>query len=580
MPGFFGYKSNNKINFSLEIKDNLINEEIRIDNIYIHRHTIKKFLNDKIFKETPGYFLLLDGILLNITDLKQRYNTNDLTYILQKLYEEHGEKFCALLKGSFSGLLYDKIKGSMILFTDQIGTKQLFYYKDNDYFIFSSEIVDILQFCKEVGISITLNKIAAYLMLTNSYYFEDITLINEIKKLPAGTFINFSKVNLNVRKYYLLKNKPGNFTDEDEIIEKIDELFKQALRRSLKKNREYQYKNMASLSGGLDSRMTTWVLNEIKEDADEVINYTYSQSNYLDESIAKSIANYLGNTFIFKSLDNGLSMMKLDEATKVSEGMISYPALGQLVGFTELFNFNEIGIVHTGMMGDAVIGDHYIGHSKNNEINIFDKATSLKLKDKLNGLDISGKYENQEMFNFYSRGFSGMNLATPLIFQQYTETYSPYYDIDFMEYCLSIPLKFRINYYIYYKWILKKYPDASRYKWEKTNSKITALQIKIKGKKIPLKQLIPKILTNIGILNSSLKTKRHMNPYDYWYNNNSKVKNFMDLYFDANINVINNIELKNDCKLLYAQDKTSEKCLVLSLLAAIKLFLTYGLSTN
>ncbi len=83
---------------------------------------------------------------------------------------------------------------------------------------------------------------------------------------------------------------------------------------------------MASLSGGLDSRMTTWVLNEIKKEDEEIINYTYSQSNYLDEIIAKNIANKLGHTFIYKSLDNGLSMTKLDEATIISEGMVSYPA--------------------------------------------------------------------------------------------------------------------------------------------------------------------------------------------------------------------------------------------------------------
>jgi asparagine synthase (glutamine-hydrolysing) len=572
MPGFFGFINTNHHSFSLSNKKNLINEEIKKDNIYLHRHTINKFLEDKIFTETTNYIFILDGFIFNLSELKTKYNEIVLSKLLETMYEKLGETFFKDFRGSFSGIVFDKNKDSLIIYTDHIGDRQIFYYKDEQQLVFSSKIIDILSYCGELGITVSLNKKAAYLMLTNSYYFEDITPINEVKKLEAGSYLKYSNEKISINRYHLFDNSPNNNQKEDEIIENIDALFDKAVEKGLCKNREYGYKNMASLSGGLDSRMTTWVLNEVKKAEEKILNYTYSQSNYLDENIAKSVAQYLGNQVIFTTLDNGLSLTRLDEATEISEGMILYPSLGQLVEFTELINFENIGLIHTGMLGDVIVSGGYASGSDKNEINILGKAESPRLKNKINDIKLTREYKNQEIFNFYSRGFSGMNLGAPSIFQEYTESFSPFYDLDFMEYCLTIPLKYRANHNIYFKWILKKYPKAAEYKWETYNAKITTPQIKILGKMIPLKQLLPRILKKIGIFDIELHTMKRMHPYEYWYNHNIKVKEYINSYFFENIKYIQDEELKTDCNYLFNEGTTMEKCLVLSLLSALKLF--------
>ena len=572
MPGFFGFISTNQRSFLLPEKDHLINEEIINDKIYLHRHTINKFLNDKIFEETNAYIFIIDGFILNMQELKTKYDKIILSNLLETMYEKLGETFFKDFRGSFSGLIYDKIKEILIIYTDHIGDKQLFYYHDENQLIFSSKILDILSFCKEMGIIVSLNKNAAYLMLTNSYYFEDITLINEVKKLEAGTYLKYCDKKITINRYHLLNNTPNNNQKEDDIIENIDLLFKQAIARSLNKNREYGYKNMASLSGGLDSRMTTWVLNEIKEPDEKIINYTYSQSNYLDEIIAKSIAKYLGNQLILKTLDNGLSLTRIDEATKISEGMILYPSLGQLVEFTELINFDDFGLIHTGLLGDAVMGAGYATINTKKELNILGHAASLKLKNKINDIKLNNTYKNQEIFNLYSRGFAGMNLGTPSILQNYTESFSPFYDLDFMEYCLTIPIKYRNDYRIYFKWILKKYPQAARFKWENYKAKITTYKINIMGKRVPIKQLLPKIIKKYKIFNIDIHTQKHMHPYNYWYTHYTKVNEYINNYYSENIKYVQDEDLKNDCKNLFNDGTTMEKCLVISLLSALKLF--------
>ena len=359
MPGFFGLVSPDCKSYSMAKKDLLINCEIKTDEIYLHRHTIDKFLDDKIFEETNNYIFILEGFIFNLYELKIKYNEKVLSTLLETMYNKLGEAYFRDFKGSFSGLVYDKTKKILIVFTDQIGDKQVFYYKDGKRLVFSSKIIDILNYCREMEITLSLNKEAAYLMLTNSYYFEDITPIKEVKKIMAGTYLKYADNKLSINRYHILNNSPNYNQTEENIIENIDILFKQAVKRSLNKNREYGYKNMASLSGGLDSRMTSWVLNEVKDVGEKIVNYTYSQSSYLDELLAKKISKHLGNQLLFMSLDNGLSLTRLDEATLVSEGMILYPSLGQLVDFTEFINFDNVGIIHTGVCGDAILGAGY-----------------------------------------------------------------------------------------------------------------------------------------------------------------------------------------------------------------------------
>ncbi len=56
------------------------------------------------------------------------------------------------------------------------------------------------------------------------------------------------------------------------------------------KDIEYGYKHLVSLSGGLDSRMTTYVANDLGY-GDSIVNLTFSKTNYVDEQTAKDIAN-------------------------------------------------------------------------------------------------------------------------------------------------------------------------------------------------------------------------------------------------------------------------------------------------
>lgn len=544
---------------NINIQENIFEDK----NFFISRKVLKKFLKDKIFYNDSEYFITIDGVIFNKENLINKYNCLDFENLIIKLYKEK-ETFFQEFKGTFSGVFYDKKNKKILVFTDQLGVKKIYYYLGNKLLVGSNlyEIIDILRLNKK---TYTLDLFAAYSLLTHGSMLENITLVNEIKFLKAGEYIKYEENNLKVFRYHKFSKKEIVEKTEEEIIDKIDNLFNEAVKLQISKNKEYGYLNLAPLSAGLDSRMTNFILRKYIKD--EIINITYSQNNYRDEKIPKKIASDLKNHWIFKSLDNGLSLKLLEEVSYITYGGVNSYGAAQVLDIIKLLDFDNIGLIHTGMFGEALAGAELdyqeLGFS------------SEKLKNKLNKLKSKNKYEffdSFEIYNYYNGSFLKSFMGSPKVFQEVSESFSPFYDIDFLQYTINISSELRKDYYIYDKWVLKKYPNATKYLHN--GRKIGGKNIKILGRTIGLNQFILRvvkyILKKIKLLKDETSTKNHMNPLDYWYENNLELKDYFDSRYKDIIEKIDDSELKLDCKNLYEMGNTKEKDLVLTFLIAYR----------
>lgn len=577
MPGIVGIINNKKIIKKLEENNSeTINENIEFNDVFLARSTLPKFLNDKVFFETKNNIFLLEGVVFNIKELIKKYNQKNWHETLIKMSIENNESFFNEFRGSFSGFFYDKIENKSIIFTDHIGDKPIYYYENDGELVFASEINSIIKLLKKNNIEYTLDERGAYSLLTHGYMLEDLTPFNEIKRLKAGCRIKVDNTNqYSIERYHLLSNVPNDNLSDKEIIDKIDDLFQQAMRRQTSKNKEYEYKDVAPLSAGLDSRMTTWVLSQQVKD---ILNVTYSQSNYLDEIIPKEISAELKIHLLFKTLDNGLSLFYLDEMVQRNSGIVIYGGPAQVWDTFHLLDQKDIGVIHTGMLGDVVVGTFYKSLEREKAFNIDDGIYSSFLIDGFKKILVDYKvenYKNQEIFNFYNRGFNGANMGSPLVFQEFTESYSPFYDIDFLEFCLTIPVEKRWKYNIYDKWVLEKYPDAAKYAHNgRKISKNKGKNLRLFGKDITVEQLrrsgFKYLMKKVGLNKNNMETPNHMNPFDYWYNTNQELKIYMDDYFNDYLFKINNNDLYQDVSEMYEQGSTMEKTQVLTLLSIVK----------
>jgi asparagine synthase (glutamine-hydrolysing) len=582
MPGFFC-----AINLTLH-KEMILSEQynnciqLKDDDVHaaLFQDSHKKFIEDKVFQSDGAYVVILEGIVFNKLELMRKTGATDWKSTLIQLYQEQGDSFCKILRGSFSGLIYDKKQNKWVIYNDHIGDKPLFCFRNNNFFVISSEVKYILDFLRSNRLSFNLDEQGAYMLLSFGYQLEDFTLVKEIKKLRPGHHVIIEHNNkIATKQYYYLKNDTDNsLSNERDLIEQIDIGFRAAVKKQFDKDIEYGYRHLVGLSGGLDSRMTTWVAHDMGYT--NMLNFTFSQSDYWDEKTAKAIAIELKHEWLFKSLDNGLFLKsQLDDVTDISYGSALYYGLAHGKSCLDLINMDSFGLVHSGQLGDVVISSFFKNVTElDAKDNLKKGAYSTMLIDRIGPLlrEIEAGYPNNEVLRFYTRGFSGANQGL-LIAQQKTETFSPFYDVEFMEFCLSIPQQYRMNHQIYIKWIQQRYPSAADFHWEKAGTHLNAPTIKIKGKRVYVhtaqQKLKRKLFQKLGInLMNKEATKHHMNPLDYWYNTNADLKIWLDTYFKENVDQLAAYpQLRNDVDRMYKTGNNIEKNQVITLLAACKL---------
>ncbi len=558
MPGFIFIKGSLKNDFLDYKNEKLLVENLEYADVKIQRRTIKKFLDDKIFYQDKNYLIVTEGVIFNKFKLIKKYKKENFKDAIIEMYKKNGDTFFNEFRGSFSGILIDKEENRNIIYGDQIGSKLLFYYKFEKGIIIASEIKWILEILKMNNLDYSLDKVGTYSLLTFGFMLSDFTLFSEIKKIFPGNYLELKGNSLTNKVFHRFTRKEMAEYNKKECVEKLDFLFKKATKYQVDKNKEYGYLDLAPLSAGYDTRMMNLQLKEMG--AKEIYNLTYSETDNNDEIIPKILARNWGNHFLFKALDNGKSLFYLDEAVERNMGMVYYAGGAQVYDSFHLLNFDKFGIVHTGMLGDGYPeypGKYIFGNW----------VTSKTLLEKLKKLIPNNIYdEDGEIFTTYTRGFNGMNMGQPLLLQEYTESYTPFQDIDWLEYYLTIPQEKRRNRYIQNIWMKEKFPIEASIPIN--GIKINEFKFNIFGKQKTLNQIL-NFLKN-KVINFR---RKGMNPLNYWYENNIELRKFINNYYEDNIFRLNNYpEIKEDAKKLFMSEKIIEKIQVLSLLSALKLY--------
>lgn len=509
-----------------------------------------KFLNDKIFTETNDYIIGIDGVILNLSQLKKQYNLTDYTSLVLHLFSLD-KQFFNQFKGDFSGFIFNKKTEELICFTNHVGSQKLFYSQVEQSTIISHKLQHITNYRKNN----TLNTAAAYELMTFGGMIENKTLVSDVYRLLGGEQLMVTPTSFNVSKYFDFNTIKATNTDSKKAIQKLDELFTDLITLEYEKDKEYGYEHFATLSGGLDSRMNVMAANKLGY---QTHNFCFSQSGYDDHKIAEQISRDLNNKFSFISLDNADYLTQLDENLEMYDGLIFYLASAHYNYTLIKLDIKNAGVMHTGQIGDAILG----GFVSLGKPNYFSSMMSKKLEHKLAPIDTS-KYSSEESFKLYNRLFNVTTAGCYVSSHHQSYLASPFLDPEFITLCLSLHPSLKKEGKIYLEWINKLKPEVAKYKWEKTGFRPNA-QWKNK-----LSQYTKKVKkTYFAATNQQHKTS--MNPYDYWFNNNNDVVLFFENSFKNQINCINNSELNKDVSFLFETGNTIEKSMVLTLLSAIK----------
>lgn len=195
-------------------------------------------------------------------DLKEKgykfYSDSDTEVVLYA-YAEWGEKCVSLFNGMFAFSIWDKRNNCIFIARDRYGIKPLYYFIDNQKFVFASEQRAILA---NHDIPTILDKEALLEYFTFQNFFTDRTFNKNIKMFPAGCFAYIKaddSKSLSIKRYWDYDFRESLCAaDENEYIEELDRLFRQAVHRQLVSDVPIG----GYLSGGMDSGSITAIAAE------------------------------------------------------------------------------------------------------------------------------------------------------------------------------------------------------------------------------------------------------------------------------------------------------------------------------
>jgi len=203
--------------------------------------------------------IIFNGEIYNAFDFKDEliskgiiFKSKTDTEILLYLYKTYGiNGLLDRIIGMFAIVIIDIEQQKIYFIRDHFGIKPFYYYKTNNFILFSSEIKSFYYY-PEFNPQLNEEMLAEYFMFKYVLYPD--TLLKNVYQLPPASYAEFDGTNLNIHQYYNLNNL--NYTNNisyNEAIEKLDFL----LKKSVKSQLLGDVKIGCQLSGGIDSSLIT-----------------------------------------------------------------------------------------------------------------------------------------------------------------------------------------------------------------------------------------------------------------------------------------------------------------------------------
>lgn len=546
--------------------EELISDEKESEEFVIKRLTLNKFYNDKICYESDEIIIVIEGVIYNFASLTKKYAIEDRGLLLERIYRESEMSvFCNILDGYYSGVLYDKIKKITYVFTDHIGYRPVWYYCENNLFVFSSDIDWMYHSVAAFEKQFLPDEDAFISMLNYGYVLGNRTLNRNIKKLLSGHYLCFSDNMIDIGEYYSLP-LPDNKQEKSriKILEEIDYCITEAVKKAYEKDAEYGYKHIMTLSGGLDSRVLLFKACQLGY---KTTCITMGEANCTDIRISSQICDDLNQEHLIYELNNGLYLSDIESAVEANGGTIMWPGFAHGYRLRQLIDLRGYGAIHSGDLGDVILGGSYYEGSEKNNINRIDLRKDVlaygrgfigQFSNQFREEEIN-RYSNKVLFNYYNRG---VNSAGNGVFatHYYTEGSSPLISKSILNLMFSLPYEYTKEHKLYFEYLKEYMPKACEYIWEHSGCKPGAGYLQkefVKWKRRISYRVFHKFSS--------------MNPYDKWYGNNKALRDYLDeVYSD-----INNMSYVSDSilqviKRKYRSNNTLEKTLACVAVTVLK----------
>ncbi len=222
-----------------------------------------------------------------------RFRSKTDTEVILHLYEEKGVGCLQDLRGMFAFALWDEKAKVLFLARDRLGKKPLFYYADQEKFLFASEPKAILQ---DPWVKVEPDLEAIHHYLTYGYVPSPFSAFQGIRKLPPAHYLLLKEGSIRVERYWRLSYKKqgsgvgGRGSGEEALCQELLE----RLREAVKLRMVSDVPLGAFLSGGIDSSAVVAFMSELSSEPVKTFSIGFEEEEYNELPYARLVAKRFG----------------------------------------------------------------------------------------------------------------------------------------------------------------------------------------------------------------------------------------------------------------------------------------------
>ncbi|MEQ8239370.1 MAG: asparagine synthase (glutamine-hydrolyzing) [Cyclobacteriaceae bacterium] len=240
--------------------------------------------NQPIVSADSRYRIIFNGEIYNYRELAKELSSKGYTFssssdteVLLYAYIHWGEQCLQKLNGFFAFAIYDQKDKSLFVARDRMGIKPLYYYHDEDKFLFASELKSILSF----GIKKEIDRTALHLYFQLTYIPSPYSIFKNIFKLDPGHFIKLDpKDGFRKEQWYDL---PKLDLPKIKDLAQAKALIKDSLQKSVNRRLVSDVPLGAFLSGGIDSSVIV-ALASAEVEKLNTFSVGFSDNKFFDET--------------------------------------------------------------------------------------------------------------------------------------------------------------------------------------------------------------------------------------------------------------------------------------------------------
>ena len=534
-----------------------------------------------IYNESRDCLLMLDGDIFSIKNIGKKYSETYNDQIMKDILELFINSPSAVpqkMDGDFNMLFADLNTERFTLANDIFGLRHLFYYNDENIFIFAPEIDAILQHSE-------INRELNYASISDYFYYNTVvhnnTYFKHIHLLPPASVLKIDKEELKIHNYWFPDYKEDRIdVSYDDLLEEGYELWKNAIHKRIKGKE----KIAIPLSGGLDSRLLV-AFTQMKNS--NIFAFTHDEKGGDEHRIAKIVAKHfkLSQYELFQF--NGYSILNnLEEAVRLKGGMVQHSAI-LLDMAKNMSNQYDVFLNGSFAMGLSFTTHYFKEDEINKNFSIEEKITRISQRcgeryfgqfaqrmlkkdfisqlKKYKGVNIKKGLED---FNVYSDSFhkqKDLFLIQTLkrrrgvgidLWKYFVNDVLPLADYDLFKFYLRLPSKYKLNREFHYEIIRRKFPDLAKIEYQRTGVDLFTKPAKLTQMKRKYFPLLQYYIGRLSYGKLNIVNKTSFDNSNIWYRRNSKLqKYFQEILLDERTGKRGYYNLKELSELLSLQKR-------------------------